>query len=39
VLRFLRIGIGIGSFGLVVCGLLAIAMAASRLWRILFPKE
>lgn len=34
-LRFLRIGIGIGSFGLVVCGLLAIAMAASRLWGIL----
>jgi uncharacterized membrane protein YqhA len=33
VLRFLRIGIG--SFGLVVCGLLAIAMAASPLWGIL----
>ncbi len=35
VLRLLRIGIGIGSLGLAICGLLAIAMAASRLWAIL----
>lgn len=35
VLRFLRIGIGIGSIGLALCGLLAIAMALSRLGGIL----
>lgn len=35
VLRFLRIGIGIGSLGLALCGLLAIAMAVSRLRGIL----
>jgi uncharacterized membrane protein YqhA len=35
VLRFLRIAIGIGSLGLALCGLLAIAMAVRRLWAIL----
>lgn len=33
-LRVLRIGIGIGSFGLAACGLVAIAMAVRRLWGI-----
>lgn len=35
-LRLLRVGIGIGSFGLALCGLLAIAMAIHRLVSILY---